>query len=106
MPVPRASSLILVLMTTARALIAWILDIYLFLLLARLVFDWIQMFARDWRPRGALLVVAEAIYSVTDPPLRAVRKVIPPLRLGGVALDLSFMVVLLVLWIVRAAIAP
>lgn len=92
-------------MTTARFLIARLLDIYLMLLLGRLVFDWIQMFARDWRPRGPLLPVAEGVYSVTDPPLRAVRKVVPPLRLGGVALDLSFMVVIFLIYIVRGLIA-
>lgn len=83
-------------------LLAWVLNIYLMLLLVRLVFDWIQMFARDWRPRGPLLVVAEAVYSVTDPPLKAVRRVIPPLRLGGVALDLSFMVVIFLVYLLRA----
>ncbi|QQS00983.1 MAG: YggT family protein [Austwickia sp.] len=92
-------------MTTARLLIAWLLNIYLMLLLIRLVFDWIQMFARDWRPRGPLLVVAEAVYSATDPPLRAVRKVIPPLRLGGVALDLSFMVVIFAVYLLRGLVA-
>lgn len=89
-------------MTTVRLLLAWVLNIFLMLLLIRLVFDWIQMFARDWRPRGPLLVVAEAVYTVTDPPLRAVRKVIPPLRLGGVALDLSFMVVIFAVYLLRS----
>ncbi len=89
---------------TVRLLLAWVLNIFLMLLLIRLVFDWIQMFARDWRPRGPLLVVAEAVYSVTDPPLRAVRKVIPPLRLGGVALDLSFMVVIFAIYLLRSLI--
>lgn len=89
-------------MTTVRLLLAWLLNIYLMLLLLRLVVDWIQMFARDWRPRGILLVAVEGIYSATDPPLRAVRKVIPPLRLGGVALDLSFMVVIFVVYLLRA----
>ncbi|MCA0437168.1 MAG: YggT family protein [Austwickia sp.] len=91
-------------MMTVRLLLAWVLNIFLMLLLIRLVFDWIQMFARDWRPRGPLLVVAEAVYSVTDPPLRAVRKVIPPLRLGGVALDLSFMVVIFAIYLLRSLI--
>lgn len=72
-----------------------LVQVYLGVLIARLVIEWIQAFARDWRPRGALLVVCEAIYTATDPPLRALRKVIPPLRLGGVALDLSFLVLML-----------
>jgi len=61
-------------------------------LLIRLVYDWVQMFARDWRPRGAALVAAHVVYSVTDPPLKGLRRLIPPLRLGGVSLDLGFLV--------------
>jgi YggT family protein len=60
-------------------------------LIIRLVFDWVQMFAREWRPRGAALVAAHAVYSVTDPPLRVLRRLIPPLRLGGITLDLGFL---------------
>lgn len=86
-------------------IIARLLDLLLFLyfivLIGRLVFDWIQVFSRDWRPTGAVLVVAEVIYSLTDPPLRALRKVIPPLRLGGVALDLAFLVLILGVSILR-----
>jgi YggT family protein len=62
---------------------------FILVLLVRLVL------ARDWRPRGAALVVAEITYSVTDPPLRALRRVIPPLTLGSVRLDLAFLVLML-----------
>ncbi len=72
--------------------------VYVVVLLLRLVFDWIQLFARDWRPRGLVLVVAESVYTVTDPPLRLLRRVIPPIRFGGVQLDLGFMVLMFVLW--------
>jgi len=57
------------------------------------------MFARSWRPSGPLLVVAELIYTVTDPPLRALRRVIPPLRIGQVSLDLSFLVLFILVYI-------
>lgn len=67
--------------------------IFFLLLMTRLVFEWVQVFARDWRPRGVVLVIAEAAYTVTDPPIRLVRRVLPPLRLGRVALDLGFLVV-------------
>ena len=60
-------------------------------LIIRLVFDWVQMFARSWRPRGAALVSAHAVYSVTDRPLKLLQRVIPPLRLGGISLDLGFL---------------
>lgn len=68
---------------------------FFLILLVRLVLDWVQYFARDWRPRGAALVVAEITYSVTDPPLRALRRVIPPITLGPVRLDLAFLVLML-----------
>lgn len=74
------------------AVLATLLFIYLILLVARMVLDWVQVFARDWRPRGAVLVLAEAVYTPTDPPLRLLRRLIPPLRLGQVRLDLAFTV--------------
>lgn len=73
-------------------IIDFALFVFLLLLIGRLIFDWVQYFARDWRPSGVVLVIAEAIYTVTDPPLRVLRRVIPPLRLGSVQLDLAFMV--------------
>ena len=71
------------------------------LLIARFVLDWVQMLARHWRPRGLVLVICEGLYSVTDPPLRAVRRVLPPLRLGTVMLDLSPMILLIGIWILQ-----
>ncbi|KLN33602.1 YggT family protein [Cellulosimicrobium cellulans] len=73
-------------------IVGFLLWLYLLLLIGRLVFDWVQFFARDWRPRGVMLVVAEVIYSATDPPLRALRRLIPPLSLGQVRLDLAFII--------------
>ncbi|WP_332662886.1 YggT family protein [Aeromicrobium sp.] len=87
-------------------LVGDILDLILFVaivvLIARFVLDWVQMLARHWRPRGLVLVFCEGLYSITDPPLRAVRRVIPPLRLGSVMLDLSPMVLLIGIFILRA----
>lgn len=78
-----------------------VLFFYILCLLGRLVADWIQMFARGWTPRGPLLLLLEAIYTVTDPPIKLVRRVLPPLRLGGVAIDISFFVVLLIAYLLR-----
>ena len=72
-----------------------IVFVFFIILIGRLVLDWIQVFARDWLPRGAILVVAEGVYSATDPPLRALRRVLPPLRLGQVQIDLAFIVIFL-----------
>jgi YggT family protein len=59
----------------------------------RFVTEWVQVFARSWSPRGILLVLLEFVYSVTDPPIKALRRVIPPLRIGNFALDLSMLIV-------------
>lgn len=64
-------------------------------LIGRFIIDWVQVLARSWKPTGPVLVIAEAVYTVTDPPLRALRKVIPSPRLGGIRLDLSFLVLML-----------
>jgi YggT family protein len=72
------------------------LSIYLVLLIGRMIFEMVQAFARQWRPSGVVLVLAEATYTATDPPLRFLRRFIPPLRLGTVAFDLSFTVLFIV----------
>ncbi|MFF4450329.1 YggT family protein [Streptomyces sp. NPDC001502] len=72
---------------------------FLVVLIFRLVMDYVFQFARSWTPGKAMVVVLEATYSVTDPPLKLLRRVIPPLRLGGVALDLSFFVLMIIVYI-------
>ena len=76
-----------------------LLNVFLALMLIRLVVDWVQVFARSWSPKGPLLVLLEIVYSVTDPPIKALRRVIPPLRLGSVSLDLSFLIVIVVAYV-------
>ena len=71
-------------------------------LLGRLVLDWVQMFARNWRPQGIVLVAASLIYSVTDPPMNLLRRVVPPLRFGGVALDLGFLILVFAVSIIQS----
>ena len=73
----------------------------LLILIARIVLDWVQMLSRSWQPRGFVLVLCEVIYSATDPPLRAVRRVLPPLRLGMIALDLSPVVLFVMIWLLQ-----
>jgi len=68
-------------------------------MIARLIFDYIRIFARSWQPKGVVLLLAELVYTLTDPPLRFLRRFIPPLRLGGVSLDLSFLVLIIALQI-------
>jgi YggT family protein len=85
--------------TIVGSTLALILWLFFVLLIARLVIDYIQMFARSWRPTGVLLVAAEVIYTITDPPLKALRRLIPPLRLGSINLDLSFLVLVVLVQI-------
>ena len=80
-------------------LVYFLLWLFFVLMIARLVLDYIQMFARSWRPTGVLLVAAEVIYTITDPPLKALRRLIPPLRLGSINLDLSFLVLVVLVQI-------
>jgi len=70
-------------------------------LLARFIIDWVQVLARSWRPKGIVAALCEAIFTITDPPLRAIRGVIPPIRMGGALLDLSPMVLLIGIYIVQ-----
>jgi len=76
---------------------ALVFVVYLFFaaLICRLVLDWVQVLAREWRPNGPVLVLAEAVYTVTDPPLKFLRRLIPPLSLGTIRLDLAFLVLML-----------
>lgn len=76
-----------------------LLLIYVFVLFARLILEYIPIFNRDWRPRGAGLVAAEVVYTVTDPPIALFRRIIPPLRIGPVALDFAFAVTMLLCFI-------
>ncbi len=76
-----------------------ILFVFIALLWVRFIVDWVQVFARQWEPRGPLLVALEGVYSATDPPIVALRRVIPPLRIGSVALDLSFLLVMVAAWL-------
>jgi len=81
--------------------IGFVLWICLIVLIARIVLDWVQMLARSWQPHGFILVICEAIYSITDPPLRMVRRVLPPLRLGMIALDLSPLVLFVIIYLLQ-----
>lgn len=82
-------------MSIVQNVLVSVLYIFMFVLIGRLVFELVQSFSRSWRPTGPILVLAEATYTITDPPLRFLRRFIRPVRLGSVALDLSFTVLFL-----------
>ena len=83
-------------MTSFGLILGWILQVFLIALFARVILDYVRMFAPQWKPRGIVLGLAEAVYGLTDPIMRFVRRFIPPLRLGPVAVDLSFILVFIV----------
>ena len=92
-------------MHLALSIIYLVVHVLYIALLGRLVLDWVQMFARGWRPKGLALVAASTIYSLTDPPMNALRRLVPPLRFGGVALDLGFLILVFVLSILQSIVA-
>ena len=89
-----------------KVVLYYVLTIYLVILIARMVVTWIQMFARQWVPRGVLLIMAEGIFTATDPPLKFLRRYIRPLRIGTVAIDLSFMVLFIVILVLLDVAVP
>lgn len=80
---------------TISWLLQLILRIYTYVLWARLILDWVRVLKRDFRPKGFFLILSELVYTLTDPPLRVVRKVLPPIRIGTIMLDVAWLVVLI-----------
>jgi YggT family protein len=72
------------------SIIQWVLWVFLLVLFARMILSWVPVLVRDWEPKGPMLVFAEIIYSITDPPLKLIRKVLRPVRVGNMMLDLAF----------------
>jgi len=87
------------LVSVVASIIHLVLLLYVFVLFARLILDYIPMFNREWRPKGFGLVLAEAAYTLTDPPIRFFRRIIPPLRIGSLSLDFGFALTLLIVLI-------
>jgi YggT family protein len=93
-------------MVIVKLVLTYLLELYLLLLIGTMIISWIQAFARDWQPTGVVLVICESILTATDPPLKFLRRHIPPLRIGTVALDLSFMVLFIVVLILLRVVVP
>ena len=81
--------------------LSFLLLVFLLLLIFRLIMEYVFMFALNFRPAGPVAMALELTYSVTDPPLRAIRRVLPPLRIGGVSIDLGFLVLIIGVQILR-----
>lgn len=85
-------------------LLLTLLDLFKYALFIRLIIDYVRIFARSWRPNSFLIAIFEFIYTVTDPPMKFVGRFVPPLRLGGVSLDLSFIVLLIAIGLAKSII--
>jgi len=84
------------------AVAIYVLWAFIGLLFVRFIIDWVMLLARSWRPTGAAAAVLELAYSVTDPPLKFLRRLIPPLRLGSFALDVAFLLLFIVCYVLIA----
>ncbi len=82
-------------MHVVASVLYFALLVFLLLLIFRLVMEYVFMLARSYRPAGPVAIALELCYSVTDPPLNALRKVLPPLRIGNISVDLGFIVLFL-----------
>ena len=90
----------------AAIIAIYLLWIFVGLMFLRFVMDWVMVFSRNFRPKGFLAAALELAYTVTDPPIRALRRVIPPLRLGNAAIDLAFIVLIIGAFVLIDVISP
>ena len=93
-------------MEILQIVLRYLLTLYLVVLIGRMILSWVQAFARAWTPHGVVLVLAETIFTLTDPPLKFLRSFIKPVQIGTVRLDLSFMVLYLVIIILLVEAVP
>ena len=93
-------------METLKVVLTYVLTLYLAVLFGCMILSWINMFVRPWYPPRVIKFVAETIFTLTDPPLKFLRRYIPPLRLGTVSMDLSFMVLFIVVLILLQVAVP
>ncbi|MEU3307280.1 YggT family protein [Nocardiopsis sp. NPDC055551] len=92
-------------MSIVLSVLSLLLQLFVFVLIARVVLEMVQSFSRDWRPSGFVLVLAEIVYTITDPPLRFLRRFIKPVRLGSIALDLSVLILFFAIIILQSVLA-
>ena len=91
-------------MEAVAGLVYFALLVFLLFLIFRLVMEYVFLLARSFRPSGAVAILLELAYSVTDPPLKALRRVLPPLRIGSFSLDLGFLVLFIVVRILMGVV--
>lgn len=92
----------MIVLVVALLVVYWALQLYTWVLWARLILDFVLVFNPRFRPRGAVLVLTEIVFTLTDPPIRFFRKILPPIRLGQISLDLGWMLTMVSCWILIA----
>ncbi len=80
--------------------LSWVVRIYSYVLWARFVLEWVRVLKPGFRPRGLLLMLSEAVFTLTDPPIKMFRRILPPIRLGQISLDLGWMVTMFCCWVI------
>lgn len=85
--------------------LALVLSLYVYVLIGRIILDYVMMFSPSWRPQGFILVLVDTVFRLTDPPLNLLRRFIPPLRLGSISLDLSFLVLIIAIQLIIPLVA-
>ena len=93
-------------METLKVVLTYVLTVYLVVLIGCMILSWINVFVRPWYPPRIIKAVALGIFTLTDPPLKLLRRYIPPLRIGTVSMDLSFMVLFIVVLILLQVAVP
>ncbi|MGH3867887.1 MAG: YggT family protein [Pseudonocardiaceae bacterium] len=93
-------------MDVVRWVVYYLLFFFWLLLTARIVVELVRTFARSWQPVGGVAIALESVYTMTDPPVRALRRVVKPIRIGGVGLDLSIMLLLFLVLILMRVVEP
>lgn len=92
-------------MTLLVAVLQWALQIYFYVMIARLIADLVLSVNPNWRPRGLILVLVEVVYTLTDPPLKFIRRFIKPVRFGGLALDFGWTIVVFVIGLLQSVLS-
>ncbi|MDR0960568.1 MAG: YggT family protein [Propionibacteriaceae bacterium] len=86
-------------------ILAAFLVVIQWILIIRVILSWVELINPEWTPKGVMLVIAETVYTVTDPPLKLLRRFVKPLRVGRVALDMSVLVFFLIILILTRVVS-
>ena len=87
-----------------RAVIDWAIGVYILVLIIRMIVDWVLLLNRNWHPTGVVASLISIVYQLTEPPLRWLRRYIPPVRFGSVGFDVSFVVLYFILIVLQVLI--